>query len=95
MLDPIHWRKDWGHIWEKHYNIFQVVKFKGPLFFFFVILFSNCLQLQDFSKSPLGEVEVKFQLTRDTLEAMLRSMTYINEQLSSMVSIFFIIELKS
>lgn len=94
MLDPIHWRKDWGHIWEKHYNIFQVVKFKGPLFFF-VILFSNCLQLQDFSKSPLGEVEVKFQLTRDTLEAMLRSMTYINEQLSSMVSIFFIIELKS
>ncbi|XP_075637798.1 uncharacterized protein LOC142609956 [Castanea sativa] len=43
------------------------------------------LKLQDFSKSPLGEMEVKFQLTRDTLEAMLRSMTYISEQLSSMV----------
>jgi hypothetical protein len=28
---------------------------------------------------------VKFQLSRDTLEAMLRSMTYINEQLSSRV----------
>ncbi|XP_050245002.1 uncharacterized protein LOC126693160 isoform X1 [Quercus robur] len=44
------------------------------------------LKLQDFSKSPLGEMEVKFQLTRDTLEAMLRSMTYISEQLSNMAS---------
>ncbi|KAE8125050.1 hypothetical protein FH972_019887 [Carpinus fangiana] len=43
------------------------------------------LKLQDYSKSPLGETEVKFQLTRDTLEAMLKSMTYISEQLSSMV----------
>ncbi|XP_059668234.1 uncharacterized protein LOC132313473 isoform X2 [Cornus florida] len=40
------------------------------------------LKLQDYTKSPLGETEVKFQLTRDTLEAMLRSMTYISEQLS-------------
>lgn len=44
-----------------------------------------CLKLQDYSKSPLGEVEVKFQLTRDTLEAMLKSMSYISEKLSSMV----------
>ncbi|KAK2999119.1 hypothetical protein RJ639_022947, partial [Escallonia herrerae] len=44
------------------------------------------LQLQDYTKSPLGETEVKFQLTRETLEAMLRSMTYINEKLSSSVS---------
>ncbi|KAK2970842.1 hypothetical protein RJ640_016638, partial [Escallonia rubra] len=43
------------------------------------------LQLQDYTKSPLGETEVKFQLTRETLEAMLRSMTYINEKLSSSV----------
>ncbi|KAM7505170.1 hypothetical protein LguiB_004074 [Lonicera macranthoides] len=43
------------------------------------------LKLQDYSKSPLGETEVKFQLTKDTLEAMLRSMTYINEQLISIV----------
>ncbi|KAK7286617.1 hypothetical protein RJT34_21738 [Clitoria ternatea] len=41
------------------------------------------LKLHDYSKSPLGETEVKFQLTRDTLEAMLRSMTYISEQLSA------------
>ncbi|KAE9588721.1 putative COMM domain-containing protein [Lupinus albus] len=40
------------------------------------------LKLHDYSKSPSGETEVKFQLTRDTLEAMLKSMTYIREQLS-------------
>ncbi|KAG5556109.1 hypothetical protein RHGRI_006660 [Rhododendron griersonianum] len=44
----------------------------------------KCL-LQDYTNSPSGETEVKFQLTRDTLEAMLRSMTYISEQLSSLV----------
>ncbi|PKA50519.1 Protein FAR1-like sequence 3 [Apostasia shenzhenica] len=38
------------------------------------------LKLQDYT-SPLGEVEVKFQLSRDTLEAMLRSMSHINDQL--------------
>ncbi|KAJ7976478.1 Far1-related sequence 3 [Quillaja saponaria] len=43
------------------------------------------LKLHDYSKSPSGESEVKFQLTKDTLEAMLRSMTYISEQLSSVV----------
>ncbi|PSS01702.1 Protein FAR1-RELATED SEQUENCE like [Actinidia chinensis var. chinensis] len=43
------------------------------------------LKLQDYTKSPSGEMEVKFQLTRDTLEAMLRSMTYISEQLSNLV----------
>ncbi|GAU21732.1 hypothetical protein TSUD_328570 [Trifolium subterraneum] len=41
------------------------------------------LKLHDYSKSPLGETEVKFQLTRDTLKVMLRSMTYISEQLSA------------
>ncbi|KAF8403494.1 hypothetical protein HHK36_011598 [Tetracentron sinense] len=41
------------------------------------------LKLQDYTKSRLGETEVKFQLTRDTLEAMLRSMVYISEQLST------------
>ncbi|XP_043693952.1 protein FAR1-RELATED SEQUENCE 3-like [Telopea speciosissima] len=40
------------------------------------------LKLQDYTKSPLGETEVRFQLTRDTLEALLRSMAYISEQLS-------------
>ncbi|KAL2320549.1 hypothetical protein Fmac_029518 [Flemingia macrophylla] len=41
------------------------------------------LKLHDYNKSPSGETEVKFQLTRDTLEAMLRSMTYIREQLNA------------
>ncbi|XP_022747649.1 protein FAR1-RELATED SEQUENCE 3-like isoform X5 [Durio zibethinus] len=49
------------------------------------------LKLQDYSKSPSGEIEVKFQLTKDTLEAMLRSMTYISEQLSNMVRMPFCI----
>ncbi|GMH09663.1 hypothetical protein Nepgr_011504 [Nepenthes gracilis] len=43
------------------------------------------LKLLDYTKSPVGEIEVKFQLTRDTLEAMLRSMTYISEQFSKIV----------
>ncbi|XP_050226175.1 uncharacterized protein LOC126675565 [Mercurialis annua] len=43
------------------------------------------LKLQDFTKSPSGEIEVKFQLNKDTLEAMLRSMTYISDQLSNTV----------
>ncbi|KAL6988605.1 hypothetical protein U1Q18_014358 [Sarracenia purpurea var. burkii] len=43
------------------------------------------LKLQGYTRSPSGEMEVKFQLTRDTLEAMLRSMAYISEQLSSFV----------
>ncbi|KAK6243613.1 hypothetical protein QUC31_010022 [Theobroma cacao] len=42
------------------------------------------LKLQDYTKSASGEMEVKFQLTKDTLEAILRSMTYISEQLSRM-----------
>lgn len=38
------------------------------------------LKLQDYNKSPPGETEVKFQLNRDTVDAMLKSMTQINEQ---------------
>ncbi|CAJ1918283.1 unnamed protein product [Sphenostylis stenocarpa] len=41
------------------------------------------LKLHDYSNSPSGETEVKFHLTKDTLEAMLRSMTYIREQLNA------------
>ncbi|KAL7097565.1 hypothetical protein ACP275_10G152400 [Erythranthe tilingii] len=43
------------------------------------------LKLEDYTKSPSNETEVKFQLTKDTLEAVLRSMAYINEQLSQSV----------
>ncbi|KAJ0113786.1 hypothetical protein Patl1_02631 [Pistacia atlantica] len=42
------------------------------------------LKLQDYSMSSSGEIEVKFQLTKDILEAMLRSLTYISEQLSTL-----------
>ncbi|XP_020960303.1 uncharacterized protein LOC107604744 isoform X1 [Arachis ipaensis] len=53
------------------------------------------LKLHDYSKSPLGETEVKFQLTKDTLEAMLRSMTYISEQLSAVRFSFMFIEISA
>lgn len=43
-------------------------------------------QLQD-TETTSGESEVKFQVSRDTLGAMLRSMAYIREQLSNAVSI--------
>lgn len=39
------------------------------------------LKLHDYSKSTAGETDVKFQLTRDTLEAMLKSMTFVGERL--------------
>ncbi|KAI3965919.1 hypothetical protein MKX01_010876, partial [Papaver californicum] len=42
------------------------------------------LKLQDLSKSPSGETEVKFQITKDTVEAMLRSMTYISDNLKTL-----------
>ena len=44
-----------------------------------------CFQLQD-TDTTSGESEVKFQVSRDTLGAMLRSMAYIREQLSNAVS---------
>jgi len=44
----------------------------------------SLLQLQD-TETTTGESEVKFQVSRDTLGAMLRSMAYIREQLSIVV----------
>lgn len=40
------------------------------------------LKLQDYSRNPSTESEVKFQLSRVSLEPMLKSMGYISEQLS-------------
>ena len=51
------------------------------------VLKSIASQLQD-TETTSGESEVKFQVSRDTLGAMLRSMAYIREQLSNAVSIF-------
>jgi hypothetical protein len=47
-------------------------------------------QLQD-TETTSGESEVKFQVSRDTLGAMLRSMAYIREQLSNPVSILYLL----
>ncbi|KAH7547689.1 hypothetical protein JRO89_XS14G0002800 [Xanthoceras sorbifolium] len=47
---------------------------------FELIAYCLCMQLQD-TKTTSGETEVKFQVSRDTLGSMLRSMAYIREQL--------------
>ncbi|XP_044482350.1 protein FAR1-RELATED SEQUENCE 3-like isoform X1 [Mangifera indica] len=52
------------------------------------------LKLQDYSKAPSTELEVKFQLSRVTLEPMLRSMAYISEQLSTPANRVAVINLK-
>ncbi|KAL8525480.1 hypothetical protein ACS0TY_014918 [Phlomoides rotata] len=52
------------------------------------------LKLQDYGKTPAGESEVKFSLSRVTLEPMLRSMAYISEQLSTPVNKVAVINLK-
>lgn len=64
--------------------------FSFPNHSFFVSLF----QLQDYSKAPTAESEVKFQLSRVTLEPMLRSMAYISEQLSTPANRVAVINLK-
>ncbi|KAL9298236.1 hypothetical protein ACSQ67_024132 [Phaseolus vulgaris] len=52
------------------------------------------MKLQDYGKSPLGETEVQFRVTRVTLEPMLRSMTYISQQLNAPVNRVAIINLR-
>lgn len=52
------------------------------------------LQLQDYSRTPSAESEVKFQLSRVSLEPMLRSMAYISEQLSIPANKVAVINLK-
>lgn len=44
------------------------------------------VQLQNDAQSHSGELEVKFQLDKDTLETMLKSMYSIRDQLSEVVS---------
>ncbi|KAL4611190.1 hypothetical protein ACB092_08G105700 [Castanea dentata] len=52
------------------------------------------LKLQDYSRNPSAESEVKFQLSRVSLEPMLRSMAYISEQLSTPANKVAVINLK-
>ncbi|GFY90706.1 FAR1-related sequence 3 [Actinidia rufa] len=50
--------------------------------------------LQDYGKTPSGETEVQFRLTRVTLEPMLKSMAYISQQLSASANRVAVINLK-
>ncbi|XP_054815570.1 protein FAR1-RELATED SEQUENCE 3-like [Prosopis cineraria] len=52
------------------------------------------LKLQDYGKNPPAENEVQFRVTRVTLEPMMRSMAYINQQLSTPVNKVAVINLK-
>ncbi|KAK9154455.1 hypothetical protein Sjap_001935 [Stephania japonica] len=58
-----------------------------PSFLYLLILFyfshfPSPFKLQDNGKAPTGESEVKFQLSRVTLEPMMRSMAYVSEHLA-------------
>ncbi|KAE9462947.1 hypothetical protein C3L33_05145, partial [Rhododendron williamsianum] len=50
--------------------------------------------LQDYGKTPSGEADVQFRLTRGTLEPMLKSMAYISQQLSASANRVAVINLK-
>ncbi|CAI9781691.1 unnamed protein product [Fraxinus pennsylvanica] len=52
------------------------------------------LKLQDYGKTPSGETEVQFRLTRITLEPMLKSMAYKSQQLSMSANRVAVINLK-
>lgn len=72
-------------------NIYDWRSFAFALFILLNMIFfiAYSSQLQD-TKTTSGETEVKFQVSRDTLGSMLRSMAYIHEQLWEVVSIFFV-----
>ncbi|KAL8140934.1 hypothetical protein V2J09_006955 [Rumex salicifolius] len=53
------------------------------------------MKLLDYSKTPAGESEVKFQLSRVSLEPMMRSMAHINDQLSTPANRVAVINLKA
>lgn len=63
---------------------------RSLLFILKLYSFLLWFQLQD-TETTTGESEVKFQVSRDTLGAMLRSMAYIREQLSISVSTLFLL----
>ncbi|CAI0452271.1 unnamed protein product [Linum tenue] len=52
------------------------------------------LRLQDYSKTPSSEFEVKFNVSRVSLEPMLKSMAYISDQLAAPPNTFAVINLK-
>ncbi|CAL0333615.1 unnamed protein product [Lupinus luteus] len=52
------------------------------------------MKLQDYGKSPPGERNVQFRVTRVTLEPMLKSMVDISQQLAVPVNRVVVINLK-
>lgn len=75
----------------------MVVSYVELIIFYLIIsdILRFCyLQLQDYRRTPASESEVKFQLSTVTLEPMLRSMAYINEQLSAPANRVAVINLK-
>ncbi|KAL5101621.1 hypothetical protein RYX36_005948 [Vicia faba] len=52
------------------------------------------LKLQDYSKGPSAEYEVKFHLSRDTVEPVLKSMAEVSEQLSTTANKVAVVNLK-
>lgn len=53
----------------------------------YLLNIDHIVQLQNDAQSHSGELEVKFQLDKDTLETMLKSMYSIRDQLSDVVSV--------
>ncbi|KAJ8752353.1 hypothetical protein K2173_003989 [Erythroxylum novogranatense] len=58
-----------------------------------VVAHTTNMQLQDYIKSPSGEMEVKFQLNRDTLEDMLAGWKLfgLSTQEAEAVELFYLI----
>lgn len=53
----------------------------------YLLNIDHIVQLQNDAQSPSGELEVKFQLDKDTLDTMLKSMYSIRDQLNDAVSV--------
>lgn len=75
-LDKISWKYIRAH--QRIGCVFVSRSTINVLFFF--------LQLQSHAQLKTGETDVKFQLAKDTIETMLKSMYCIRDQLSDNVS---------
>lgn len=81
MLVPCKRRRDneYAGVW--------ITKKVNHLHYLHLFILVGLVQLQDDTQSPSGEKDVKFQLAKDTLETMLKSMYYVRDQLSTIVSL--------
>lgn len=65
----------------------MITKKVNHLHYLHLFIQVGLVQLQDDTQSLSGEKDVKFQLAKDTLETMLKSMYYVRDQLSTIVSL--------